>query len=126
MVKSLFFVAVCSCLYWPIASQAAYKTGHELLAVCQAALEAMESGATLSSQELADAGQCIGYVEAAADMSWAAGPPSEPSVCLPPGVTTAQLVRGVVAYARGNPLGSNIPAFFVVFLALEEAFPCKQ
>ena len=107
-------------------SQGAYLTGNELVGLCQAALEAMGAGAKLSSRELAEAGQCIGYLEGVADMSWAAGPSAEPVVCLPPTLTTAQLLWSVLAYARTNPSPSELPAFGLVLSALEETFPCEE
>ena len=96
------------------------------MGLCQAALEAMGSGAELSSRELAEAGQCIGHLEGVADMSWAAGPSAEPAVCLPPTLTTAQHLGSVLAYARTNPSHSELPAFGLVLSALEEFFPCEQ
>ena len=72
MVKRPFWPAVFLILAWPKAGLAEYKTVNDLLVVCKAAITAMASGAVLSSQELTDAGQCVGYLQAVADLSWAA------------------------------------------------------
>ncbi len=126
MLKKPLLLVAFLFVGWPPVGQGAYLTGNELVDLCQAALEAMGAGATLSSRELAEAGQCIGYLEGVADMSWAAGPSAEPVVCLPPTLATAQLLGSVLAYARTHPFHSDLPAFGLVLSALEETFPCEQ
>jgi hypothetical protein len=44
--------------------------------------------------------------------------------CLPTGVSYDQITRVVVSYIRSNPEVSHEFAVYLIFNAMEEAFPC--
>jgi hypothetical protein len=46
--------------------------------------------------------------------------------CLPPGITTARVIRDVTAYLEANGAKLHDLAAYLVILALREAYPCRE
>jgi len=74
----------------------------------------------MSSRETAQAGQFLGYVQAAYD----AGTLFH-MVCPPEVITPDQVVSMVSKYLNAHPGESREPGVSIVLRALREAFPCS-
>ncbi len=69
---------------------------------------------------------CYGFVESAADIYTAQ---NTNSACMPTGqsgVTVEQVVDVVKKYLADHPETRNYPAYSIVLVALDRAFPCKS
>ncbi len=51
--------------------------------------------------------------------------PSIKAFCLPKGGTTDQMIKVVIKYLENHPEQLHLPAANVIYLALDDAFPCK-
>jgi hypothetical protein len=103
------------------APPAAYAfDGADLAALCQ-------------RTDAASTGGCAAYIAGAADAAHttieAIGGTTGPKVgqyfCLPPEVTSRQMVEAVGQFMRGNPEKLGFHASTVIVLGLQDAFPCK-
>src|SRR5262245_8237262 len=68
-------------------------------------------------------GMCLGYILGAYDASERAAPGK--IICVPTGVKAQQVRDGVKLYLRNHPDKRQLPASYLVVIALREKFPCN-
>jgi Ssp1 endopeptidase immunity protein Rap1a len=73
---------------------------------------------------------CLGWVEGFADgflvhEELLSVPKRDRMACLPPGVTTIQIVRVIKKYLADNPGKAHRPTRYIASIALAGAFPCR-
>lgn len=93
-----------------------YLTGNELLKRC-------------TSNDVAEVGNCYGYITAASDvMDWldSASYYTGRKACVPVGVTASQLRDIITAYLRKNAADRQIAADVLAVAALAETYPCTE
>jgi len=93
-----------------IKSTRAFKSANQLYTDC-----------TSTSQF--DQGSCWGYIVAAADI---ANGLTDIDVCLPPGVTTQEVVDVAKKYLSDNPAERRYSAHSTVIASLRKAYACPK
>jgi hypothetical protein len=73
---------------------------------------------------------CLGWVEGFRDGftvhdELLGVPEKDRMVCMPHGVTTVQIIRGIKKYIADNPDKAHRATRYVASIALARAFPCK-
>lgn len=94
----------------------AFVSGNELTAQCVSADRQQQS-------------HCSGYITGAMDgisISETISTPGTHSFCVPAIANPTQIVDVVKNYIRNNPAQRSRTASAIVYLALREAFPCKN
>ena len=74
-------------------------------------------------------GVCAGYIAGIVDFHTVATTEESLSAdmfCLPPKISTAQVIRSVPQYLEDNPGKHHEQAAYLVILALREAYHCKE
>ncbi len=87
--------------------KADFYTGNKLKTLC-------------NSQNYVESSVCMGYVNGVTDSF------SGYLICLPPDVTTGQLVDMVKKYMNDNPAKLHEPSTSIVIDAIKKDFPCKK
>jgi hypothetical protein len=110
-----------------------YDSGNDFLSECSALERANDSN--LTHLDMAKNVQCLSYVQGSIDgafyenarigMTGKAKAPPLP-YCLPEDVSGIQLARVVLKYVRNNPEKAHMATVVLVFMALEDAFPCSN
>ena len=117
----LFYVAVISLPWWCIAAD-----GNRLLADCGAAVTAIDTGQTITTEKLVDVTRCFAWLEGMLQMNDLYEFKGATAVfCRPNNSTNVQLVRIVVKYLQDHPEELHKDEF-VLAIALRTAFPCTD
>ena len=109
--------------------------GVDLLKDCKAAIKAGDNNQEVSSIELANANECVGYVigilDSEAFYSSTLTLLKDKNVkqatfyCIPDDVTVNQSIRVIVNYLENHPEKLNLSSLYVSVMALKTAFPCN-
>jgi hypothetical protein len=94
-----------------------------------------DNGVKLSDLEFGKARFCVGYIRGVLDEIWMQQSHSEEmgvknvgrsKICISDNIGNAQAVKVVLKYLQDNPAKLQVPANYLIRLAMEEAFPCKS
>jgi hypothetical protein len=102
----------------------AYFTGNDLLQHCNNQVKELNNNGYATDyynagSELNSAGICLGFVAGIGDVFTAFK-----GICPDDDVSYNQISRIVYKYLNSHPEKLNLPAATLVFLAINEAFPC--
>lgn len=97
--------------------------GNELLGQCQQYVKAADKEA----YSQIDAASCTGFIQGVANtvLFFDESIKKEDKFCIPDSVTNGQLGRIVVKFLQDHPKMLNEPRVSLVWLALNDAYPCK-
>lgn len=101
-------------------------SGSDIYEACTHAVQGLEKTGEYDEHRF---GVCAGFIAGIIDFhTVAARVESFPVAmfCLPPGITTAQVIRDVTAYLEANGARLHDLAAYLVILALREAYPCRE
>jgi Rap1a immunity proteins len=90
---------------------------------CRAVLRVADSGIAANDGDLE---HCIGYLQGFTEGYETATTFRTKTICLPSGVSNAQVARVVVRYLEDNPERLDHPRFMGVLTALSVKFPCRR
>ena len=94
--------------------------GNELLDRCTDALRHVDNGyRSTRTEPIFNYAWYVGYMR-----GWIDGYQSGATLCVPETITALQLVRIVVKYLRDHPQMLHYTRGFLIFTAVQEAFPC--
>jgi hypothetical protein len=114
----------------PGLAQGPIQTGNDLLRVCLPALRYVEQGSTQGHAPAAIhcwgylEGLIAGYHEGVAFWDALMGIAGASDLCIPPQVSSAQLVAVAVAALRASPQTLHTSAARLALTAIKTAFPC--
>jgi hypothetical protein len=115
----LFTLALC------VSATAEFRSAKDMQKECRVALDVLHQRADQSFENVLFTGECIGYVQAAADAAQAlAENASWYKVCLPDKVSTELLIQKFIAFVDKNP--KYTLASTAIQLMIAEDFPCKK
>jgi hypothetical protein len=115
MWRILVGIAVVTSSIWPVTATAnGGINGNKLLEYCGTEPN-QNAPATYGT------GVCNGYIEGVTDMEVAMH-----GICPPEGVTNGQSFDIVIKYLVDNPKMRNLDGEMLIFLALDDAFPCPK
>ena len=120
----VFFILVCS--HASAQSSNFVFTGKEMYESCTHALKGLDRTGEYDDHRL---GVCTGYIAGIVDIHTVATTVESLSAgmfCLPPKISTAQVIRSVPQYLEDNPGKYHELAAYLVILALREVYPCKE
>lgn len=103
--------------------------GNDLLSACEAHLSILrDQGKHLDG--MAKAETCLSYISGFLDGFWVGetekGVETFEHVCIPHEVNTGQAIRVVTKWLEDHPEKLHRPAHACVYVALRDAFPCRQ
>lgn len=111
--------AVLLCVLPTSSALSDFENGNSLLRECDA-------GDAYSAAGLARLGECLGYIEAVADIMSTGNPVNGFRACLPTKTTGDQLRNVVSVSLNIHPRRQHLGAPGLVAQALQKAFPCQQ
>lgn len=120
----VFFILVCS--HASAQSSNFVFTGKEMYESCTHALKGLDRTGEYDDHRL---GVCTGYIAGIVDFHTVATTVESLSAgmfCLPPKISTTQVIRSVPQYLEDNPWKHHELAAYLVILALREVYPCKE
>jgi hypothetical protein len=120
----VFFTLVCS--HVSAESSNFVFTGKEMYESCNHALKGLDRTGKYDDHRF---GVCAGYIAGIVDfhtMATTVQSLSADMFCLPPQISTAQVIRSVTQYLEDNPGKHHDLAAYLVILALREGYPCKE
>ena len=102
------------------------RSGRDFLEVCSSG----DSEGNKAPARIQRDATCLGWVEGFADgflvhEELLSVPRRDRMACVPPGVTTIQIVRVIKKYLADNPGKAHRPTRYIASIALAGAFPCK-
>jgi hypothetical protein len=100
--------------------------GEEIYESCMHAINGLERGGEYDDHRF---GVCAGYVAGIIDFHTVATTVESLPVdmfCLPPKISTAEVIRQVTQYLENNPDRQHDLAAYLVILALREVYPCNE
>jgi len=102
------------------------RSGRDFLEVCSS----IDSEGNKDPASISRNATCLGWVEGFADGflvhdELLSVPRRDRLACVPRGVATIQIVRGIKKYLADNPEKAHRPTRYIASLALAGAFPCK-
>ena len=102
------------------------RSGRDFLEVCSS----IDSEGNKDAARIQSDATCLGWVEGFADGFLVYGellsvPRRDRMACVPPGVTTIQIVRVIKKYLADNPGKARRPTRYIASIALAGAFPCR-
>jgi len=101
-------------------------TGKDIYGSCIHALNGLDKTGEYDDHRF---GVCAGYIAGIVDFHTVATTVEslpDDMFCLPPDVSTAQVIRDVTQYLEENPEKHHDQAAYLVILALREAYPCDE
>ena len=101
-------------------------TGKEIYESCAQALKGLDRTGEYDDHKF---GVCAGYIAGIVDFHTVATTVESLPVnmfCLPPKISTAQVIRQVIQYLENNPDKHHDLAAYLVIIALREAYPCTE
>lgn len=101
-------------------------TGSDIDESCRHAVAALDRAAIYDDHRF---GVCAGFIAGIVDFHTVATTVESLPVdmfCLPPDITTAQVIREVAQYLAVNREKHHDLAAYLVILALRETYPCQQ
>jgi hypothetical protein len=101
------------------------RSAQDMAKECRVALDFFQSGVEKSFENTLSIGECIGYIQGAADVSLAiADNVRWFKVCVPDSTSTMTLIEKFIAFVGKNPKYTLASTAFQLMLADE--FPCKK
>jgi hypothetical protein len=101
------------------------RTAQDIAKECRVGLDVSQGHAEKSFENTLFLGECIGYVQAAADVSVAmADNVKWFKVCIPDNTSTITLIQKFIAFVDKNPKYTLASTAFQ--LMLTDEFPCKK
>jgi hypothetical protein len=101
------------------------RSAKDMAKECRIALDVFQSRVEKSFENTLFAGECIGYIQGAGDVSLAmADNVKWFKVCVPDSTSTMALIQKFIAFVDKNPKYTLASTAFQLMLA--EEFPCKK
>lgn len=101
------------------------RTAQDMAKECRVALDLLQGHVEKTLENTLLAGECIGYIQGAGDVSLAmADNVSWFKVCVPDSVSTMTLIEKFIAFVDKNPKYTLASTAFQLMLGQE--FPCKK
>ena len=102
------------------------RSGRDFLEVCSS----VDSEGNKDATRIGRDATCLGWVAGFTDgflvhEELLSVPRRDRMACVPPGVTTIQIVRVIKKYLADNPGKAHRPTRYIASIALAGAFPCK-
>jgi hypothetical protein len=120
----LFGIAVVFLFFASFAS-AEMRSAQDMAKECRVALDVVQGHADKNFENTLFTGECIGYIQAASDVSSAmADNVKWFKVCVPDSVSTMTLIQEFIAFVDKNPKYTLASTAFQLMLAQE--FPCSK
>lgn len=111
---------------WAVGAMA---DGNDLLRLCRSAIQIMDRNpqAGTTDEDLVGGGRCHGLIEGTVSTVhfMDALHEAKPTICIPGGVKTLQVMKVVVKFLEANPKFLNLNESGLVLMATKDAFPCK-
>jgi hypothetical protein len=112
-------------LIFPNQARAEFRTAKDMQQECRTALAVFQGKAENSTANALLAGECIGYVQGAADAAMAlAENVTWYKVCAPDNISTQDLIQKFIAFVDANP--KYTLASTAIEMMLGQAFPCRK
>ena len=119
LLFSVAFLAFAGC------SPAESRSAQDMAKECRVALDVLQQHIEQSFEHTLFAGECIGYIQGAADVSLAmADNVKWFKVCVPDDATTMALIQKFIAFVDKNPKYTLAATAFQLMLGQE--FPCRK
>jgi len=110
--------------FGPVAS-AEFRTAQEMAKECRVAVEVLQGHAEKTFENSLFAGECIGYIQGAGDVSVSMAENEKWfKVCVPDDVSTLTLIQKFIAFVDKNPKHTLASTAFQLMLV--EEFPCRK
>jgi hypothetical protein len=114
-----------SCLFGVSSASAETRSAQDMAKECRVALDLFQGHAEKNFDNSLFAGECIGYVQAAADsalvmkenISWF-------KVCVPDSISTLTLIQKFIVFVDKNPKYTLASTAF--HMMLTDEFPCRK
>ena len=126
MKTTLSLLAFGSGLFiFPSQARAEFRTAKDMQKECRVALAVLQGTGEKSIANALLTGECIGYVQGAADAALAlAENVSWYKVCIPDDISTQDLIQRFIAFVDANP--KYTLASTAIEMMLGQAFPCRK
>ena len=132
-IVTLVFVALFALFALPArigSAQAPVQAhnGNQLLRECELASKLYGHG-QLNTSELVDAMHCVGYLDGVVNTLWITSATVPGKGCIasiPDAVAEGELARVVAKYLNDHPNQLHIDYSTLVYIALEDAYPCSS
>ena len=112
-------------LIFPNQTRAEFRTAKDMQKECRVALAVFQGKAENNTANALLAGECIGYVQGAANAAIAlAESVSWYKVCAPDNISTQDLIQKFIAFVDANP--KYTLASTAIEMMLGQAFPCRK
>ena len=106
-------------------SVAEARSAQDMAKECRVAIDVLQGHAEKSFENTLFAGECIGYVQGAGDMSLAMTENVKWfKICVPESTSTMTLIQKFIAFVDKNPKYTLASTAFQLMLGQE--FPCKK
>ena len=106
-------------------SVAEARSAQDMAKECRVAIDMLQSHIEKNFENALFAGECIGYVQGAGDVSLAMTENVKWfKICVPDSTSTMTLIQKLVAFVDKNPKYTLASTAFQLMLGLE--FPCKK
>ena len=123
-MKRVFLTTVIACFIVPSAS-AEFRSAKDMQKECRVALEVVQRTAEKSFQNVLFTGECIGYIQGAADASQTmAENVTWYKVCAPDDTSTIVLIQKFIAFVDANP--KYTLASTAIHMMLAKEYPCRK
>jgi Rap1a immunity proteins len=125
MKAIIFSFVLLVLLSIPRQTRAEFRSAKEMQKECRVALQVMGGTAENNATNALLAGECVGYVQGAADASLALSDNvSWYKVCLSDNLSTASLIEKFIAFVDANPKYTLASTAIQMMLARE--YPCHK
>jgi hypothetical protein len=124
LIRQMFVVSVVAFAIVPH-SFAETRSAQDMAKECRVTLDLLAGHVEKDFQNTLFAGECIGYIQGAGDVSLAmADNVKWYKVCVPESTSTMTLIQKFIAFVDKNPKYTLASTAFTTMLAVE--YPCKQ
>ena len=125
-MRVILLIACClGLLVVPRQASAEFRSAKDMQKECRVALEVLRGTAEKSTTNALLAGECVGYIQGAADASLAlADNTSWYKVCIPDSISTDTLIAKFIAFVDLNPKFTLASTALQMMLARE--YPCHK
>ena len=124
-MRYLLFLGLIGVFWASTSAHGEFRSAKDMQKECRVAIDVMESRAEKTFQNVLFTGECIGYIQGAADGSLTLTEMSKPyKACLPEEISTLVLMQKFIVFVDKNP--KYTLASTAIFMMLVQEYPCAN